>query len=70
MSTTATGVSEFGRKHVARGIGRLTDAVIQSGRGSYITLNDDRGEYLDFTSGIGVTGLGIFFTCSQLPICC
>jgi 4-aminobutyrate aminotransferase-like enzyme len=52
------GVSEFGKTHVARGIGRLTDAVITSGKGSYITLNDERGEYLDFTSGIGVTGLG------------
>ncbi|KAF9520273.1 hypothetical protein BS47DRAFT_1287372 [Hydnum rufescens UP504] len=58
MSTIATGGSDFGRKHVARGIGRLTDHVIQSGKGSYITLNDGRGEYLDFTSGIGVTGLG------------
>lgn len=37
-----------------------TTAVIQNGKGSYVTLNDERGEYLDFTSGIGVTGLGAF----------
>lgn len=52
-------LSEFGQQHVAHGLSaRLSNAVIESGRGSYITLNDERGEYLDFTSGIGVTALG------------
>lgn len=37
--------------------------MIQSGKGSYITLNDQRGEYLDFTSGIGVTALGASLLC-------
>jgi 4-aminobutyrate aminotransferase-like enzyme len=51
--------SEFGQQHVAHGLsGRLSNAVIESGKGSYITLSDKRGEYLDFTSGIGVTALG------------
>lgn len=51
--------SAFGQQHVAHGLsGRLSNAVIESGKGSYITLNDKQGEYLDFTSGIGVTALG------------
>lgn len=54
--------SEFGQQHVAHGLsGRLSNAVIESGKGSYIKLNDKRGEYLDFTSGIGVTALGASF---------
>lgn len=58
-STSNSELSKFGQKHVAAGLsGRLSQAVITSGKGSYITLNDDRGEYLDFTSGIGVTALG------------
>ena len=60
-SASTKGVSEFGQQHVAHGLsGRLSQAVIQSGKGTYITLNDERGEYLDFTSGIGVTSLGSF----------
>jgi len=54
--------SEFGQQHVAHGLsGRLSNAVIESGKGSYITLDDKRGEYLDFTSGIGVTSLGALY---------
>jgi hypothetical protein len=63
-SVSNNGVSEFGQRHVAAGLsGRLSQAVIQSGKGSYITLNDQRGEYLDFTSGIGVTALGASLLC-------
>ncbi|KAF8326675.1 acetylornithine aminotransferase [Cantharellus anzutake] len=58
FNSNKAGVSEFGKTHVARGIGRLSDALIDHGNGSYITLKDERGRYLDFTSGIGVTGLG------------
>lgn len=50
-------LSEFGVKHVAKGIGRLSTEVIESGSGSYVTMVGGR-KYLDFTSGIGVTNLG------------
>ena len=55
----SNGASEFGKTHVARGVGRLSDAVIEHGKGSYLILKDDRGRYLDFTTGIGVAGLGM-----------
>ena len=47
----------FGAEHTARGVNRLVNAVIVKGEGSYVTLDDGR-EMLDFTTGIGVTGLG------------
>jgi len=58
FSSSENGASEFGKTHVARGVGRLSDAVIEHGKGSYLILKDDRGRYLDFTTGIGVAGLG------------
>ncbi|RPD75323.1 hypothetical protein L226DRAFT_462642 [Lentinus tigrinus ALCF2SS1-7] len=48
---------EFGQKHVTKGLGRVVEAVMQKGEGSYVTLGDGR-KMLDFTSGIGVTNLG------------
>lgn len=53
----STTLSNFGTRHVARGIGRLSSAVIESGSGSYLTMVGGR-RYLDFTCGIGVTNLG------------
>lgn len=50
-------LAEFGTKHVARGIGRLSNHVLESGAGSYVTTTEGR-KMLDFTSGIGVTNLG------------
>ncbi|KAG9657766.1 4-aminobutyrate aminotransferase, partial [Aureobasidium melanogenum] len=50
-------LAEFGVKHVARGIGRLSNQVLESGAGSYVTTTEGR-KMLDFTSGIGVTNLG------------
>ncbi|KAH8588379.1 4-aminobutyrate aminotransferase [Bisporella sp. PMI_857] len=50
-------LAQFGAKHVARGIGRLTTEVLESGAGSYVTTVEGR-KLLDFTSGIGVTNLG------------
>lgn len=50
-------LSEFGVKHVAKGIGRLSQEVIESGSGSHVTMVGGR-RCLDFTSGIGVTNLG------------
>ncbi|KAF8313129.1 hypothetical protein DL93DRAFT_2125940 [Clavulina sp. PMI_390] len=58
-TTAAVRAPAFGQRHVAHGLsGRLSQAVITSGKGTYVTLDDQRGEYLDFTSGIGVTALG------------
>jgi 4-aminobutyrate aminotransferase len=50
-------LSQFGTKHVARGIGRLATDVLESGAGSYVVTTEGR-KMLDFTSGIGVTNLG------------
>lgn len=50
-------LAEFGTKHVAKGIGRLSTEVLESGKGSYVTTVGGR-RMLDFTSGIGVTNLG------------
>jgi 4-aminobutyrate aminotransferase len=57
MSAAAQKLVQFGTKHVAKGIGRLTPEVIESGSGSYVTMVGGR-KYLDFTCGIGVTNLG------------
>ncbi|OJT14912.1 5-aminovalerate aminotransferase DavT [Trametes pubescens] len=58
-STTQSHASlvEFGQKHVTKGLGRVVEAVITKGQGSYVTLGDGR-EMLDFTCGIGVTNFG------------
>jgi 4-aminobutyrate aminotransferase len=50
-------LAQFGTKHVAKGIGRLSQEVLESGAGSYVTMTEGR-KMLDFTSGIGVTNLG------------
>ncbi|EUC64109.1 4-aminobutyrate aminotransferase [Rhizoctonia solani AG-3 Rhs1AP] len=47
----------FGAEHTARGVSRLVNGVITKGEGSYVTFDDGR-KLLDFTTGIGVTGLG------------
>lgn len=60
MQTSAELVA-FGQKHVAKGLNHLMEEVIQSGEGSYVTMSSGR-RLLDFTSGIGVTNLGIFHT--------
>ncbi|KAI8994714.1 pyridoxal phosphate-dependent transferase [Pilobolus umbonatus] len=48
---------QFGKKHIARGIGRSTELVIEKGRGSYVYAVDGK-KYLDLTTGIGVTNTG------------
>ncbi|KAI0075125.1 hypothetical protein K474DRAFT_1664617 [Panus rudis PR-1116 ss-1] len=50
-------IVEVGQKHVTKGLGRLVEAVMTKGEGSYVTLGDGR-TLLDFTCGIGVTNLG------------
>jgi 4-aminobutyrate aminotransferase len=43
--------------HLSPVWGRVTDLVIERGKGSYVYTTDDK-KYLDFTSGIGVTNTG------------
>lgn len=50
-------LAKFGLTHVAKGIGRLSTEVIESGRGSYVHMVSGR-RFLDFTCGIGVANLG------------
>ncbi|KAI0246431.1 acetylornithine aminotransferase [Lactifluus subvellereus] len=54
---TTAPLLEFGRRHVARGLNRLTEDMIQKGEGSWVTMHSGR-KVLDFTCGIGVTNLG------------
>lgn len=53
----ATNLVKFGERYVAKGLGRLTNSVISRGQGSYLFMEDGK-KYLDFTTGIGVAGLG------------
>jgi len=57
----------FGVKHVTKGVGRITEGLMTKGEGSYVHYDDGR-KYLDFTCGIGVTGLGGFFCCLSLTL--
>lgn len=54
---SAQKLAEFGQRHISRGIGRLSQEVIQSGKGSYVNMVSGR-RFLDFTCGIGVVNLG------------
>ncbi|KAJ0395072.1 hypothetical protein P43SY_011460 [Pythium insidiosum] len=47
----------MGKSHLVRGVGRLSDVVMQRGRGSWVWTTEDR-KLLDLTSGIAVTNLG------------
>lgn len=53
----ASRLSQFGLQHVSKGIGRLTPEVMESGKGSWVTMVGGK-RYLDFTMGIGVANLG------------
>ena len=53
----AAQLTKFGLKHVAKGIGRISTEVIESGSGSYVSMVSGR-KFLDFTCGIGVANLG------------
>jgi 4-aminobutyrate aminotransferase len=58
--------ADFAAEHTAHGVSRLVNGVIVKGEGSYLTLDDGRN-MLDFTTGIGVTGLGTFFPFISSP---
>lgn len=47
----------MGKQHLARGIGRMSEMVMQKAQGSWVWTADQR-KLLDFTSGIAVTSVG------------
>ena len=57
VASSSQKLLQFGGKHVTKVLGRLSEAIITKGEGSYVYLHDDR-KMLDFTCGIGVTNLG------------
>ncbi|KAK0553773.1 hypothetical protein OC846_000421 [Tilletia horrida] len=57
MAEPLSDYTEYGKEHIAGGIGRLTTEVFTEGKGSYIHALSGR-RFLDFTCGIGVTNLG------------
>jgi 4-aminobutyrate aminotransferase len=58
MATSSDSASllDYGR-NVTNGLGRITEGIMTSGKGSYVEYDDGR-KMLDFTCGIGVTSLG------------
>ena len=56
-TTSLDSLVDFGTQHVTRGLGRVQNAIVTSGEGSYVNLHDGR-RMLDFTTGIAVTSLG------------
>ena len=60
----AASLAQFGQRHVGRGVSRIVNAVITSGKGCNVQLADGR-KMLDFTCGIGVTSLGMPVPCLQ-----
>lgn len=57
MSSTVQKLAQFGKKHIARGIGRSTELVIEKAKGTYVWSVEGK-KYLDLTTGIGVTNTG------------
>jgi 4-aminobutyrate aminotransferase len=57
--STLSKLAQFGKKHIARGIGRSTELVIEKAKGTYIYTTEGK-KYLDLTTGIGVTNTGKF----------
>jgi len=55
--SSKTSSSDFAVSHLCKGIGRVTDIVIERGMGTYV-WDEDGTKYLDFTSSIGVVNVG------------
>ncbi|KAI9365773.1 pyridoxal phosphate-dependent transferase [Pilaira anomala] len=55
--SVATKLAQFGKKHIARGIGRSTELVISKAKGTYVYTVEGK-KYLDLSTGIGVTNTG------------
>jgi 4-aminobutyrate aminotransferase len=66
--SAATKLAQFGKKHIAHGIGRSTELVIDKAKGIYVYAVDGK-KYLDLTTGIGVTNTGKFFFFVCLCVC-
>lgn len=60
QSLAPSELHDFGVKHVTKGVGRITEGIMKKGEGSYVVYDDGR-RMLDFTCGIGVTNLGMFY---------
>jgi len=60
-ATSGEELYQLGERHVTKGLARLTQGFMEKGRGSYVEYDDGR-KYLDFSSGIGVTSLGKYFS--------
>ncbi|KAG6882872.1 hypothetical protein C0993_008853 [Termitomyces sp. T159_Od127] len=58
ISTSADDLLALGNRHVTKGVGRLTEGILAKGQGSYVEYEDGK-KLLDFSTGIGVTGLGL-----------
>ncbi|KAI9498395.1 pyridoxal phosphate-dependent transferase [Zychaea mexicana] len=50
-------LAQFGKQHIAKGIGRSTELVLERAQGTYVYTVDGK-KYLDLTTGIGVTSTG------------
>lgn len=48
---------QFGKAHIAKGIGRSTELVIEKAKGTFVYTVDGK-KYLDLSTGIGVTNTG------------
>ncbi|KAJ7240536.1 acetylornithine aminotransferase [Mycena rebaudengoi] len=55
-SSDTSSLLDYGR-NVTNGLGRISEGIMTSGKGSYVQYADGR-KMLDFTCGIGVTNLG------------
>lgn len=51
-------LSQIGKRHLARGVGRMTDLLIDRAQGSFVHDAITDKDYLDLTSGIAVTSTG------------
>jgi len=57
LHSMEAGLRGTGLRNIARGIGRISDLVVDRAQGSHV-FTVDGAKYLDFTAGIGVTNLG------------
>ncbi|KAJ7728936.1 acetylornithine aminotransferase [Mycena maculata] len=55
-SSDSSSLLSYG-SNVTKGVGRITEGIMTSGKGSYVEYDDGR-KMLDFTCGIGVTSMG------------
>lgn len=66
-ASTNSSLMEIGQKHVTKGLGRIAEGIMSTGKGSYVTFDNGK-QMLDFTCGIGVTGLGQCVSCFTIVV--